>query len=112
MRQVVEHLRGLRSRLPTIGQVAAHDGIQWRSTQAAYDGVVQALPSSRIEPALCLLGDKGFWPVPAAGIFQTQVEIMIQRNDRAARATLDRILYEIYELETYHIWDLETDLWP
>jgi len=93
-------------------QIASNDDGEWRSEDPKHEVVIRALQDSRIVVALDLLGNMESWPVPPAGNYQTQMEIMLQRGGDAARATLDRILYEVYELNTTHVWDLETDLWP
>ncbi|QED29518.1 hypothetical protein FRD01_20215 [Microvenator marinus] len=73
--------------------------------------VLDALRGSRLAVLLKDV-ERGTWPVVSPGRYTLQLQIQLKREGVSALATIDRILYEIYAIETAKVWRLERKKWP
>lgn len=73
--------------------------------------VLDALRGSRLAVLLKDV-ERGIWPVVSPGRYTLQLQIQLKREGVSALATIDRILYEIYAIETAKVWRLERKKCP
>lgn len=73
--------------------------------------VLDALRGSRLAVLLKDV-ERGTWPVVSPGRYTLQLQIQLKREDASALATVDRILYELYAIETAKIWRIEREKCP
>lgn len=109
---LTDHLLTLVDKWPAIREVATEEDEKWRAHVCHHQCVIDALENSRLGQQLRGIWEFGDIPLPAPHQHQFQLEMLLKRNTDATRASVERILYELYGLNTSHIWELENDLWP
>lgn len=109
---LAEHLRVLAAEFPAIVHVATKNGTTWRSHSPHHQCVIDALANSLLASRMLGIWDFQDFPLPAPGQHQVQLELLLKRDTASTRASIERILYELYRLKTAHVWELEDHLWP